>query len=131
MLILDAHLCQLELLLLVNLDELDFGFLQEVEHPLVGPTEANSMAGATDFQCLSTVPSYGFGYICARQQDSTTSLDDNTGKSVKHKSDLLIIKPPNTQSNKELQTEPITSIKSSHSCASSIMTNKLQLHYKR
>lgn len=36
-----AHLRQFELLLLVNLDELHFGFLQQVQHPLVGSTQAH------------------------------------------------------------------------------------------
>lgn len=36
----------LQLFLLVDLVELDLGFLEQIEHPLIGPCEANSLGGS-------------------------------------------------------------------------------------
>lgn len=65
----DSYLCQLELLLLIDLNELDFGFLQQVEHRLIRSTETNSMAaGPADLQRLSTVLRHASCFIWTKQK---------------------------------------------------------------
>ena len=91
------YLWQLELFLLINFNELNFGFLQQVKHPLISSTETNSMAGPADFhQHLSTIPSHASCFMYQTQWIKQLQLDDeqHVSKLKDHRLKTIITTTP-------------------------------------